>query len=626
MVKLVRLTTENNNNFNVNMDSTMTLGKNASVAVQNVTFESDFPTLSIGGNDRTVGFNWDVSPALPDEIYNGFLKVADYTSSNYELFFTDLEGALNDTLSVSGGFPGAGVGAFNNYMQFHVNPKAETKSIDFRVTPMIHPLLVTRAFDFQYEPENALSDYNGVTTLFSAVPALYNVAGPVDGGGEPPALTTPGIWLNTPTFASGDQDEVTNWGVVTAETGTSGATRDRFFYANPNVHWCRGSSVWWCRVHTLGDNTVAKNTNGFAIGLSYTPINLLGSDSTLPTSSQDFEIRCYRPQDNIEYIDPLSANTHQDGEVQPNTVLTPSTSNDIMMIRKDGNTIRGLYITQDAAAAITELFSYEIPIEDRNKALHPYGYVCGERDVAQMGQPSLTIDPWEIDDISPNPEDAYMAFLTPQVGDLYGYNGDIALDSGYNRSSAVIQASLPVLDQVIYNDNGPYPDLTVVKIPSEVLPFMGFVGNAFTAPPGSSVYKFLPKFNQEQANPTYAFVQFGFSIVANSVFVLANTDNFMVILDSNPVVSYDASRTQGLLANDKTASKIGKRANIIATIPVNNNTSGLVEYDANELIYIDLDNATEQTISNLRVRILDKTFRTVNTLGESVMTLLFKDN
>ena len=98
-----------------------------------------------------------------------------------------------------------------------------------------------------------------------------------------------------------------------------------------------------------------------------------------------------------------------------------------------------------------------------------------------------------------------------------------------------------------------------------------------------------------------------------------------MVLDSNPVVSYDASITRGLLTNDKTASKIGKRANIIATAPVNNN-NGTVEFEPNDLVYIDMDNKNPQAISNLRLRVLDKSFETVETKGMSVMTLLFKDN
>ena len=77
---------------------------------------------------------------------------------------------------------------------------------------------------------------------------------------------------------------------------------------------------------------------------------------------------------------------------------------------------------------------------------------------------------------------------------------------------------------------------------------------------------------------------------------------------SLPVLSYDGSFTQGLLANNTTVAKTGRRYNILATIPVNDN-SGFVQFDSNEVVYIDLDNSFKQNISNLRLRVLDKSLR-----------------
>ena len=48
MVKLVRMTTENNNKFNTNIDSDIVVGEKAQLAVKNLTFESLFKVLSGG--------------------------------------------------------------------------------------------------------------------------------------------------------------------------------------------------------------------------------------------------------------------------------------------------------------------------------------------------------------------------------------------------------------------------------------------------------------------------------------------------------------------------------------------------------------------------------------------------
>ena len=120
MVKLVRLTTENDNKFEAQMDSDLTLGTNASVALQNVTFETFFTTLNISGPERTIAYNFN-NTQYPGGIHFADMKVSEYTSANYQDAFEDLEGALNDTCSIGnatdGGLPGD-TSQMNNYMQF----------------------------------------------------------------------------------------------------------------------------------------------------------------------------------------------------------------------------------------------------------------------------------------------------------------------------------------------------------------------------------------------------------------------------------------------------------------------------------------------------------------------------
>ena len=67
----------------------------------------------------------------------------------------------------------------------------------------------------------------------------------------------------------------------------------------------------------------------------------------------------------------------------------------------------------------------------------------------------------------------------------------------------------------------------------------------------------------------------------------------------------------------------GRQLNILATIPVNNN-SGYVEYRANELVYIDIDNRYPLELKNLRLRVLDRNLDPIAQIGVGVMTLLIK--
>ena len=99
------------------------------------------------------------------------------------------------------------------------------------------------------------------------------------------------------------------------------------------------------------------------------------------------------------------------------------------------------------------------------------------------------------------------------------------------------------------------------------------------------------------------------------------------MLDSNPIYSYDASKFDYSDVNNTRHikhSKRGRRKNILATIPVNDN-NGIVEFQPNELVFIDLDNKFPQEIKNLKLRVLDKNFDQVQTDGESILTLLIKD-
>ena len=114
--------------------------------------------------------------------------------------------------------------------------------------------------------------------------------------------------------------------------------------------------------------------------------------------------------------------------------------------------------------------------------------------------------------------------------------------------------------------------------------------------------------------------------------VTYTSDNFIVVSDSIPLDSYDASRpiydtidTNNILSS--TLENAGRRKNILMTIPENNNEDGLVEFETNTPIFIDLNNAEKINPRNLNFRVLKKDFSQINTLdtGETaIMTILIK--
>ena len=107
-----------------------------------------------------------------------------------------------------------------------------------------------------------------------------------------------------------------------------------------------------------------------------------------------------------------------------------------------------------------------------------------------------------------------------------------------------------------------------------------------------------------------------------------NSDNFIVESTNLRLDSYDASKVQyntqpGAKPFSNSAELSGRRKNILMTIPTNDNTNGLVEYETNTPIFIDIGNAEKINVKNLNLRVLRKDFSPIKQ-GESlaIMTLL----
>mgnify|MGYP003627719843 FL=1 len=118
--------------------------------------------------------------------------------------------------------------------------------------------------------------------------------------------------------------------------------------------------------------------------------------------------------------------------------------------------------------------------------------------------------------------------------------------------------------------------------------------------------------------------------LAEKLFSIQQSDNFIVTCTSLGLDSFDASRVHytdvgNNVYQNPATDKIGRRKNILMTIPVNDNTSGLVEYEASTPIFIDINNAQELNVKNLNFRVLNKDFDPVEQSGEeAIMTILIK--
>ena len=87
-------------------------------------------------------------------------------------------------------------------------------------------------------------------------------------------------------------------------------------------------------------------------------------------------------------------------------------------------------------------------------------------------------------------------------------------------------------------------------------------------------------------------------------------ENYVVELLNLEVESFDSTRQ--------------KRMNILATIPSENTTTGILNYDVNERVCVSLSNTFDLQLRNLRARVLDKNLDPIITENNAIMTILIE--
>ena len=128
MVKLIRLTSEDNCNFKANLDDGIQLNINSKIALQNLTFNAEFDVLVVDATNREVKFTLNSYSSLGQNmnVLTGLLTMRTYTSSEVDIFYRDLEGALNETLRIDATIPTNG----NVYGNFQVRNEKEKVLIE----------------------------------------------------------------------------------------------------------------------------------------------------------------------------------------------------------------------------------------------------------------------------------------------------------------------------------------------------------------------------------------------------------------------------------------------------------------------------------------------------------------
>ena len=593
MVKLIRLTSEDNCNFKANLDDGIQLNINSKIALQNLTFNAEFDVLVVDATNREVKFTLNSYSGLGQNmnVLTGLLTMRTYTSSEVDIFYRDLEGALNETLRIDATIPTNG----NVCGNFQVRTEKEKVEILFKYTPVI---------------------------LFSNMNKIEA------GETNPPERTgeTQYMKISQATDGSGntlvdDTDPTDKINLSNLSAVAIAHTAERTRYISPQgilAKWSAGSGIYMVRVEKLVDHAGTSGEHGFGVGLSF---NSMASKvvEEIETTDRDFEILVEKTTMSYRLISP--ANPHQEylpplGDILPYAYDDnfPNRERDHIVFERKAGVITGcIWNTSDGLGngVRTELFSYKLSTADRHRGLYPYIYMKAGGNNATAGRPSITMDS--------------LTFIKNTefegTGQQQAIGASEADDNVFQDISTLYSDLIPTLNNQLFSATT--PAITIVAQPQingDILRFLGYSDLKY---PANVLYTFThPDTILSQGGDEW----FGFILTPDGLKRLVNSDNFIVILDSNPLFSYDASRTvygTGSI-NSNTIANRGRRANILATIPKNDN-SGSLEYEPNQLTFIDFDLSAPLNLKNIQVRVLDKNFGALRTFGLSIMTLLIEE-
>jgi len=334
----------------------------------------------------------------------------------------------------------------------------------------------------------------------------------------------------------------------------------------------KGCSVFRTRIRNLTDNGGTSNSNGFEIGLSDVKPTTWNTSGifTLPDAQKTYNISIGKPTDNYFFNDKNSAD--QDSGIAPeNTVVGTRTTNDIIEFAKVGKElIIRLYRNSQVTADIISVTNLETQYNG-----------TGEFGVEQPLYPYII---------------------------LHGIAADAMLD-GYSRCFFdPFVANIKPINIVTNEDIAQGNEHSELGVkPSDARPSLSLKGR-FTF--NSSILAQHLGFDESSLLSELAGSDY--IVHSRNTYTAALTyDNLVVELMNLQVDSYDGLEK-------------GRR-NIIATIPTNSDENGVIVNEANNLVFIDLDNAQPRYFRNIKARILYGDLSTVKTIGLTSLSLLIKN-
>lgn len=569
-MKLIRLVTDDNGNFRSSFGNDIVVKKDSKMALLNLTFQTNIGTFVTVENGNQITFRSDKDDADSEQTIT--IPERSYNVSEKADFYKDLQHALNKTLQ-SVNARGNGNFSYNSvFSAFRIaTDDAGLKTVEYRYAPFVnYGLGVINPQNNQRIPIAIYQEsLVTVTTVSEGVVSIAkNATGGATTGTEARLVPLNGRRLND------------------------------------------GNSFFSCRIKLTNDNGSGLQDNGFGIGLSKTNLGLDHLSEEIAITERNFEIRFNRATENYKYIDVVGT-AEKDSGILPQRVGAgqPLTDHDVLFFEVSGNTLEMGFLYDAGANGVRHVFATtEIKAGEE---LYPYLYFRGTAANCVVDCVNYSVDPW------------LPGFAGQDDGnEQWQYTGEE--DNGYDNGYGDIIDSGGVIGRVI----------------SQITQNRFYVGTQYQLKlimPGT-IWRALG-FNQFKAgiNGGFLNVKIGANYgrkwwqtwTARVLPVAYTSDNFIIESMNIPLDSYDASAVE-YGANPAVPNPItemaGRRKNILMTIPVNDNTSGLVEYESSTPIFVDLDNANELNLKNINLRILRKDFSPIVQGDQTAIMTLLIDN
>ncbi len=665
-MKLIRLVTDNKGVFTSSFESDMLIEPKSKMALLNLTFETDFENININPSNSQVTFKSNISDNNTEDTDSIAGRV--YTQAQIQEYYDAVELGLNSALSLELSYtnstPALEEVIDQNWVfsMFKIMDFEARKRIEYRYVPFINPLVGGFATIFPHfrkfytEIEQANLD---ITTVDNKVTTIKS-------------LTTDSVTTrNRNTFAVADRNMSVGNGIYMARCNdirdNSSGLEDNGFAIGlseipipqsallstlPDIY--RANEI---RVNRTGENYKYTINGAAEIDSGIPAVNL---NLSISTDVNDHDVMAFEMSDgNInfcvyqeslvgDYLNlPLGNDWTQSGtgtierfdETNLGSIATyrrtqvgspalehwwEATSDTDWNIYTTGPPVQGQAVNATAVADLatgvltiggTTTFTptggapatvpytgirnvFKQVAQKPGQKYYPYLYVNGGSASCIVDMVNITIDP-------------YME--NNDQWDITGRSNRTGEDNAYqnliNSTTSFVRDAIPQCSDAL-NELG-IDKRARLTLNNQVWKTLGFSINGS----GSG--------NVSDEQDIGEYVDSVARWDADRLPLVKDSDNFLVVSDSLPLNSYDAS-TGGF---SKESQKIGKRKNILMTIPVNDNNSGLVEYESSTPIFIDINNASAVNQKNLNFRLLRSDFSPIvaSNNERAVMTILIAD-